>query len=988
MVRGRRKGNNRIKIGIVGIVVVSVAIVILFPSLIVGILPEPVFTGIEEIRNFFVVPQFYSFTLINGDQINCELSIEVERFNVDGTRELFSLREGIVLPTIISVTGLGTTSGKEIDWLKSTPRLFCADPTGKDHSIGMTGGSFTNLFSVTETGEIGLSPVKFESETVSSFFRSLDIINLDGSKGRLLNTASVLASEIEAFATIPTDVPSVNKLVLACVANGQIFISIDGQAHVLLLDSTAEFFGGVPCTGTFVKIINDNFIAPVDPVSAGTTVTAIGVTPSTIQYISDCNAVTNPFTQTCSGGDIRITFQGRLDKWGVQEGIPTFDVYDNINRLILNDIPMTTIVSKTNCETSPTLGELCDTQFKRSTLDLGVTITDATIANRDGAWRVVMQSFSNIRGVSDTSVFVLRDDSTVEEPPPPPPKCTSPQIPDQNGNCVTPTTPTDDEPDPTDPLDIVCPSLADMATFISSANNDDLESKKLYLEDLTKNGNTQLCVKQFLAFVNQEVLIRGIIITEPTPTGTSGVKAFLEYQIKHEPPEGSTQGCFIPSSGTVGRLPAEGIAITGFQLLGGNTCNTRFIATDIDVVLDFGADVKEFIKDNNQFDLEHKLFISVNNPYPTDPVFECLPNINPSLLPNCNIKNHNFLNDKVGDVGLRFDQVAEPNNFVDQTGGDPRLQLAHIVLQENLIKDAIQKDHILLQGDKVEVLYYTWGKFGGTFKGSPVTGAFQPLWMVQTFTWDDQGVQTKCPDGENLREDRTCKPIGTDVCEEPNKKDVNGNCRPPIKVNDPQGNCTSPQVPDGMGGCKAPDLNPDVICEASLVENIPMCNAETEDILPTGETDSCDIPFLECKPKGTAQPKPTPTPNGCTSPQISDGMGGCIDRPPDKIPLPPTGCPAMYVPDPDDATKCKLIGGNLGNGDPPKGGGGGVCNITEGFDFAQCFAQIISGLQQGFPTFTLGEGLDPIIFVVIAVIIIALVAVGIIIRRRRGAGGF
>jgi len=987
MVRGRRKGNNRVKIGIVGILVVSVAIVILFPNVIGGIIPLPDFVGIEQVQNFFVVPDFFSYTLINGDQINCELSIEVERFNVDGTREQFSLRQGIILPTIQSITGLGTTSAKEIDWFKSTPRLYCADPTGKDHSIGMTGGTFQNVFTVSDVGTSGFTPVKFESETVSSFFRSIDIINSDGTRGRLLNTASILASEIEAFASLPTDVPSVNKVVSACVANGSINISIDGQPFVVLLEGGAEFFGGIPCTGSYIKLLNDNFIAPEDPVTGGTTVTAIGVSPSTIQYISDCNAITSPITQTCSGGDIRITFQGTLDQWGVQEGIPTFDVFDNLNRLILNDIPMTSIVSKTNCNTSPTLGELCDTQFRRSTVDLGVTITDATIASRDGAWRVVMQSFNNIRGVTDSSVFVIRDDSTQPDPPPPPVNCTSPKVPDQNGNCVDPTTPP--PPPPDTGFDITCPSLADMATFISSASDDDLRDKKIYLEDLRANGNTQLCVQQFLAFVNQEILVRGIVITDPTPTGTSGVKAFLEYQIKHEPPEGSTQGCFIPSSGTVGRLPTEGIAITGFQLLGGNTCNTRFIATDIDVVLDFGADVKEFIKDNNQFDLEHKLFISVNNPYPTAPVFDCPPNVNPSLLPNCNIKNHNFLNDKVGDVGLRSDQVAEPITFVDQTGGDPRLQLAHIVLQENLIKDAIQKDHILLQGDKVEVLYYTWGKFGGTFKGDPVSGAFLPLWMVQTFTWDDQGVQTLCPDGQDLREDRTCKPEGTDICEDPNKRDVNGDCRPPIKVDDPEGNCTSPQVPDGMGGCKAPDLDPDVICEASLVENIPQCNSETEDILPTGKTDSCDIPFLECKPKGTGQPKPTPTPNGCTSPQISDGMGGCIDRPPDEIPLPPTGCPAMYVPDPDDSTKCKLIGGNLGNGNPPAGGGGqaGTC---AGGDIGACFAELIQKLQQGLPSFTFGTGIDPIIFVGIAIAVIALVAVGIIIRRRRSGfgGGF
>jgi len=983
MVRGRRKGNNRVKIGIVGVLIASVAIVVLFPNIIGGILPQPEFVGIEQIQNFFVVPEFFSYTLINGDQINCELSIEVVRFNTDGTNELFSLRQGIILPTIQSITGLGTTSAKQIDWLKSTPRIYCADPTGKDHNIGMTGGSFQNIFTVSDVGEIGFTPVKFEAETLPNIFRAIDFINFDGSRGRLINTASVLASEIEAFVALPTDVPAINKVIRACVANGSINISIDGQPFVLLLEGGAEFFGGIPCTGTYVKILNDNFIAPVDPVTGGTTVTAIGVTPSVFQYISDCNAVTSPFTQTCNGGDMRITFQGSLDQWGVQEGIPTFDVFDNINRLILNDIPMTSIVTKTNCKTSPTLGELCDTQFRRSTVDLGVTITDATIASRDGSWRVVMQSFNNIRGVTDSSIFVLRDDSTQEEPPPPPVKCTSPKVPDQNGNCVDPTTPPPPPPDTGN--DITCPSLADMATFISSASNDDLTSKKIYLEDLTKNGNNQLCVQQFLAFVNQEVLIRGIEITEPPPSGTSSVSAFIEYLITHE------AECTIPSDGSRGRLPTEGIPLTGFQLLGGNTCpDSRLVASSLHIILDFGADVQEATITDGTIQQQHKLFISVNNPYPTAPIFKCQENPNPSLLRSCNITNHNFLNDKIGDVGLFTGEFVEPTEFRDQQLGDPRYILAEVTLQENRIKDKIQKNHILLTGDKVEVLYYTWGQFAGTFKGQSIVGAYNPLWIVQKFVWDDQGVQIKCPDGEDLRLDRTCKPIGTDICEEPLKRDANGVCRPPIIVDDPDGMCTPPQVPDGAGGCKDPELDPNKICESTLPENRVMCNIETEDPLPTGAKDSCDLPFLECKLKGTGQPKPTPTPNGCTAPKVSDGMGGCIDKPAEIIPKPPEGCPAMYVEDPDDSTKCKLIGGNLKNGEPPDGGGGGgnVCNILDGFNFSSCFAEIISKLQTGFPSFTLPTGIDPLIFVGIAIAVIALVAVGIILRRRSGGVKF
>ena len=307
------------------------------------------------------------------------------------------------------------------------------------------------------------------------------------------------------------------------------------------------------------------------------------------------------------------------------------------------------------------------------------TIFDSNIDQMKGVWKVAMKSKNDVRRITDTLTFLLQD-ARGTTPPIEPSTCDPPLVSDGMGGCkmgdpvvVIPT--------------ITCPSLADMATFISTATNAELLAKKVELDALQDQGNTQLCVTQFLTFVDQEIAIRGIIVTTPT-TGTSSVNAFIEYLSAHAPKGSETSGCNIPSSGTVGRLPTSGIAITGFQLLGFGTCEGNIWQnTQIDIVLDFGDDVQDFVIDDTALGLDHKMLISVNNPYPTNPTFSCTPSSNPTGIGFCILDGHNFLLDKIGDIALSDSQVQDTFEFFDQARGDPRVQLAHVNLQNNFIKN-------------------------------------------------------------------------------------------------------------------------------------------------------------------------------------------------------------------------------------------------------------------------------------------------------------
>jgi len=883
----------------------------------------------------WIDPSILYLSITPEDGIKCWITNEIKVTDIFGRVDtLISTLRTVPLTSLVGLT----TSPNEIRIAKLTPTLACGDTTSVVHDIRLAGGSVRLEFATDRFGGT--------EATVLSDFKVIPALNrsLKGN-GIALPSLTVTADQIESVHSIPNDIAEVN---IDLIGRSSSFASI-------VIDGTTVGVGDLTSGSKGkVKLLNENFVQTAPEM--GITVNLIVVTPSQQLYINgDPAPVGSASIQQITTNDrMRMTIIGNLDNWSSTEGFPFVNIFDPRNNLIIRDLQLTNVRQIPNTIV---------TEFSRINIDIPIAINDVNIDSLKGTWRVEMHSNNDVRrtstgqAVTSSQSFVLIDSrqEVIDPDPTNTPICNPLTEVVVNGKCELKGT----EPPP--PTTLMCPSISDMGIFVKSATNDELLAKQKELEDLIRAGNTQVCVLQFLALSNAEINLRNI--TQPPeemPTGTTDTRVFIEYQIIHE------NECVIPTDGTVGRFPTEGLAVTGFQLLGIAPCaNSRLVATDIDVVVDFGADVQEYVPDNASIDTEHKLFISVNNPYPTIPDFTLIPNPNPSLLPSYVISNHNFLNDKIGDVGLSGGEVAEPKIFFDQQLGDPRFILAEVTIQENSIKDKIQKNHILLQGDKVEVLYYTWGKFGGTFKGQDVLGVFKPLWLVQKFTWDDQGVQIKCPEGETLREDRTCKPANVDICEFPNKRGLDGVCRPPVIA--PTNGCTSPQVSDGMGGCKDPEIDVTKVCEASLPQNIPICDLDTEDPVPTGETDTCDLPFLECKPKGTSVDKP----------KVDDGL------PREKEPNPDGGCDPMFVI--NTATgKCEIIGGGgIETTEPPAGGNGegGFCaNILT--NFSQCLAEIVAGFQTGLPTFMLPTEIPVEIFVVIGIAMILLIALGIFLRRR------
>jgi len=927
MVR-RRRGNSRLRLFAVLAVVITIGAIVAIMVTPAGDLLVVASDEVKMLVNGWVIDSAFTFAITTPNNgVSCSIGHNLIFEYQIGNRVVVDTKNVFVpIITVFSVTAPQDELLEIVD-IDLTGTIVC-EPVGSSFSIDVVGGSVTYIWKT--RNEAGTEvQIKRQDKAIPTFARNA----INGVK---LPSGSVFATEIE------------NAVNLQTFRDKTVPITADVSYNILLKTSaTGDLFNSGQITsqaGGTVKVVSETATPP--PTPQGRNVDITTVIPSQVNFVGTATPSGN---QIGEGDFITIRAIGILDDWQASEGNPFVNVKAPNGQILLINKVMTPT------GTTGSISSFSTGNFQITNL----AVRENNIAGFDGAWIVEMHSNNDVRGVVDSMNFALVDARTPDTTLPPT-TCTINEEPDQMGGCKpkeTTTVPT-----------FTCPSISAMGLFVSSATSNELLDKKTELDELQSQGDTQQCVSNFLQLVNQEILIRGI--ETPPTTGVSSTKAFIEYLSAHAPKGTEQSGCTIPLSGTVGRIPTEGITVTGFQLIGmGAPCEgNTWQNTQLDIIIDFGEDVKEFVIDDTNFDLEHRLFISVNNPYDI-PTFNCPANVNPSLLPNCTVKNHNFLNDKVGQVGLRFDQVAEINEFIDRDLGDPRLQLAHINLQNNLIKDAIQKDHILLDGDKVEVLYYTWGKFGGTFKGNPVNGVFLPMSYIQKFTWDNQGVQTKCPDGENLREDRECKPEGTDICELPNKRDVDDVCRSP------------PKTTNGV------TTNGELICEASLKENQPVCTAEQSEV-PTGVTDDCDIPFYECKAKSDPKVIEKPEPTVCTAPQVSDGMGGCIDKPADKIPKVNDMCPAMYLPDPNDSTMCKLIGSDLkGGDDEPKGDGSGA-SLCEKGDLGACFAEAIRKLQEGLPSFTFGTGIDPIIFVGIAIAVIALIAVGIIIRRRRGAGGF
>jgi hypothetical protein len=916
MVGRRGRGNNRLR----NFAVIAVVITI---GVIVAVTQTPVGDFLDEFELEIGQPTVSWFDDLNfflavapNAGVNCNLALTMLQDNTDGTRTTFSSTSGNFNPIFTTASVIGS-SGKEITQMIMTAVLVCEEnPSTLDFNIELQGGTVSHKTYIYDQSGI--------RKLVKSIFLVIPsaLQSLEGA-GVFLPSTTVTASLLESASGVTAGSPS---LLVEHQTEGFFNIKVF---------TTVSNTGQKTVSGTNrVQIIP--FVEPTDP--EGTQVNLDSIIPNKFIFVGSSNeeglTASNSKEKILIQNSMFATIKGRLDNWKVSEGFPIITITNPSGG-----------VTATSEMTQFNIGSLY-TEFTLPNFRMSPTISDSNIDQNKGIWKVAMKSKNDVRRITDTLTFILQD-ARGTAPPLPPSTCDPPLVSDGMGGCKM--------GDPTVIIPVyTCISLSDMGIFITSATNSELLAKKVELDELQDQGNTQLCVTQFLTFVNQEIATRGVTTTEP-----SMANAFIEFISRHSPKGSEQSGCTIPTSGTVGRLPSTGIQITGFGLLGLGTCEgNSWGSTEIDVVIDFGDDVKEFIVDTSATDLEHKLFISVNNPYPSNPTFSCPQNpSNPDGNPICIVNGHNHQNDKVGDVGLTVSEVQEPSSFIDQQGGDPRLTLADVTLQANSIKDKIQKDHILLDGDKVEVLYFSWGKFGGTFKGTDVVGAYTPLYYIQKFTWDDQGVQTKCPEGENLREDRTCKPIGEDICETPNKKDVNGVCRAPTTTT------TTGTMVEG------------VICEASLPENQPVCTAEQNQV-PTGNADLCDIPFFECKAKD--DPNVVDKPDTTTMPrEVEPNADG--------------GCPAMYTI--NTATgKCQIIGGgDLDGDDDPAGGGGsgGVCDLAT-FNFGSCFAKIIQDAQTGLPSFNLPTGIEPIIFLGIAVVAIILVAVGIIIRRRRSSfgGGF
>lgn len=991
MARRKKKGRTR-NIAIVGVIAIIVVAGLYFtvPEFQTAITSTGLVTPQLVIpigdEDSWTLPTVFKFAIGDFDGVHCVIDMKITQFNKDGTSEPF-IRPVSLQVELLKIIGGVQSSAKEIQSFRGTPVLSCWDITSKRHTITLAGGSFQTDFRVLEDGQIKTLSGTFK--TIPSLNKNLNILTGGGNVN--LPFITVQASSIEAFLSFVPDTVAERTI--------DIFFNTKGFASIII-DGTVGKAGDLSAgAGGKAKFINEDFDVGGTGTGKGTKVILQTVVPTQFYFLGGATPVPSGVSanQVLRDGDrMALSFTGIQDNWSSSEGQPTITIKS----------PTGATITSTQMSFSRSItGGLAE--FK-TTVAIPIEISTPNIDLWKGTWTAQMKQAGRLQVGSIT--FALGDYRDPEFIPPPPEICQFPKI-IIGGKCV-------DQPPDVEPTPDQCPSAVDLLLAVRGLTNDELRMTWFSLEDKEDAGTLDVCEVKVKPLVETEMVRRGFSLTEdpteptdPTqppiiPAGSA--KAYIRYAGSYTDLSGEVGGGGGCTNDAVGIVPPQGLAISGFQLLGLNACDGfRFGSVELIPTLDFGTGVKAVIIDKDTFALKQELIISVNQPIPDIPTFGCTTPTSSNPAGTCAVTNFAQVTNRVGGLGgAGFTSVAVLN-FVDRdTNGE--YQIVKSSLRESLIIDKIQRNSIVLKdGDKIDVLYYIYGTFRGTHNGEnfvgklPSGGTSGMLAYVQHYEFDTSIGGVTCespskivilanpedPDAETRlasgNESGQCTPcdeleslgLGTcpflePKCEFPNTKDViTGECKPLDDDTCPMG-----QIRDLITGeCR----------ESNCQDVAPMCvDGQFHDISKTEITD-CGVALIICVDSpsggdgngdgnGDGVPKPCPNPET----QYRDSLGICV-----TISI-TSQCPEEGFLRNSEGV-CEPSG-TIINPKPPTAPpieDVNLCSLDKNFNFSQCLASLFAGDGTGGLQLTGATLIGVIIFVVV---IIAIIIIAVIVRRRGG----
>lgn len=902
MVRGKGVG----KLPFVILAVAIIAIALMFTAF-----SDMFLTTLGETFNYYSEQKLFGMTLVPDVNILCIIQSETDIIDINNNRFRLTQKAPTIIDTFINfqVTGLTSTSS-EIKHLDPKAEIKC-DPQFEDvDSINLVGGWVNTKHEVQDQNG-NFKTISSVTKSIPDFPRTI--------KGRLVQipTDTVTAQEIENTA----------NLMGVLSKNVQVKTTISTNVEILNSATGGKLNTGeqVITSAGYVKIIVDQ---PPPTTSQGRLVDITSINPTGGYCFLGTTTIgcgsTSQQQIDFTGGTMEMDVKGVLDNWTTSEGLPFLRIFDPRGQKVGSDVVMTS--------TPRDLGN-GQHEFKRVNFDIARTITENNIQSNKGTWIIEMHSNGDVRKsltgqtVIDRKTFILQDLSPlVPDEEEQQPNCSGGQI-IEDGMCKDPK---NTEPPSTEQ----CPTTAELDTYSKSLTVEQLALGVIAFEDLTP---LNACQQKQLDSLNKEGERRGLDLTIPeTPEGITGTTAQIRYVANYEPTGAeSNEGCQ-----DIKIVPPKGVEIQTFQLvgLGGTKCDGfRFGNIELRPVLNFGDNLKNIQIDKSSFDIPHKLFMSVNNPFPTNPTFDC--NIQSANIPStCVVSNHVFEDDP--SVSFTNDEVTplfEPTDR--ETSGE--YQLSFVEIDAGSLENKLRNAGIVLKdGDTYSYMLFIAGTFDLTVNGQPVKGVLPPLTFSQQFSYQEYGGII-C-DNETEFFDSTakeCKPLQLDTCTPPSVR--NPQTQLCEIINDDGSRTTCPEIPECKGN---------------------------ENIVVLDEKDACDNNLLECQPiEGEPIPR---TPDG-------------------ELPIliPPTNdkCPSMYSL--NALGNCQLIGSGTtceGDGCEPKGttSGSGLCDLDSDFNFGQCFASLFApeGEGKGFQI----SGITQTAIIIVVLVMILVIVIAVIVRKYRG----
>lgn len=1034
----RRKNTFRMK----NIVIVSAIAIIIVAGLFytvpefstalssAGITTTPFTIPIGD-DNSWSLPTVFKFEIGDFDGVHCVINMQIKQFNVDGTSEDFV--EPVQLQVeLLKLVGGVQSSAKEISFFKGSPAISCWDATSKKHTIVLEGGSFTTDFRVLVDGQV---------KTLSSTLKTIPALNRNlnigtGGGNVQLPTLTVLASSIES------SLPSVPNTVAEKLIN--IYFNTKGFASIIIDGQTAKLGDLSAGAGGQAKFINPNFNVGGIGTGKGTKVILQTIVPTQFYYLGGNTPVPSGVSsnQVIREGDkMTLTATGVEDNWSSSEGQPTLTIKS----------PTGATVTTTQMSFSKSItGGL--SEFK-TTVQIPIIIGQPTIDLWKGTWTADMKQAGRTQTGSIT--FELGDYRAPEYIPPPPVICKFPKV-IIGGKCV------DQPPDLPPPTPDQCPAPVDLLLAVRSLSDNELKSTWASLSLKQNSGKLDECEKLVKPLVETEMVRRGFDLgdilppnlppNQPPIVPTGLANAFIRYEqaltqdIGNEPCTGlsgqplldckkaqdpcsaftgevltecreaqtTAQTTLVGGGGgcadTSGIVPKEGIALTGFQLIGAGSCEGfRFGSVKLTPTLDFGSNVKNVEIDQSSISLQQDIFLAKNANFPEKPDVVCT-GVTSSSIGSCAVKNYAFSSNPVGQVLLSQGEVTFVRNFVNKdSSGEYRI--TEVLLQENNLIDRIQKKGIALQdGDDISLMYLVWGKFSGTVSGTAFSHkAIPAMTYIQNFKFranignascdapsqkvvfngdgtvksvgGTEGQCISCPELDAYKAN-SCPaekcPEGTtgvfpeckidQTCVLPNMI-INGECTPPLDNSCPNAD----EIRDVLTGqCRQPSkCNVDPVCKAD------------EKFQVTDQFDDCGGKILICVKRAPAE-QPCPSP----ATQFRDSLGVCVTIRASDCPsgqsrnslgiCEPTGKVEVLLP--PDGTTCEE---NQKFNKVSEQCEDDFCKLDKDFNLAQCFAQIFGS---GSAPSAQISGTTQSAILVVVMLIILIIVVAVVIRIRRGKG--